>query len=91
MPGDEMFSYAMFYHMKTTSTRILVLAVITALFVMANYSPVLADSYGPYHPYAYGHNGYWDEHHGYHHWDHYNGHDGYWHRRSDGVRIFIDI
>jgi hypothetical protein len=52
-----------------------------------------ASAYDRDRNYSYGHNGYWDErdHHHYHHWDHYNGHDGYWHRRDDGVRVFIDI
>jgi len=77
--------------MKTTSNRILALAITTLLLGLATSSPVSADYYGPYHPYAYGHNGYWDEHHGYHHWDRHHDHDGYWQRRDDGARIFISI
>jgi hypothetical protein len=50
-----------------------------------------ASAYDRDRSYTYGHNGYWDHGHHYHHWDHYNGHDGYWHRRDDGVRVFIDI
>lgn len=79
-----------FINMKNISPRIFALAVTTLLLGLGN-SPVLADSYGPYHPYAYGHNGYWDKHHGYHPWDRYHDHDGYWYRRGDGVRIFISI
>jgi hypothetical protein len=77
--------------MKTTTLRIMALAIITLVLGLASASPAVADTFGPYHPYTYGHNGYWDEHHGYHHWQQYNGHDGYWTHRSDGVRIFIHI
>ena len=76
--------------MKNT-TRFLTLALLTAGLALAGSNPVHADSYGPNHPYAYGHNGYWDEHHGYHHWDNYHGRQGYWYHRNDGVRIFISI
>jgi len=77
--------------MKTTTIPFLTLALLTACLVLAGSRPAAADQYGPNHPYVYGHNGYWDEHHGYHRWDHYNNHDGYWYRRNDGVRIFISI
>jgi len=63
--------------------------LIVALVAVAGTSIAKADSYRDPH-YAYGHNGYWDEHHHYRHWDHYNNHDGYWTHR-DGVRVFIDI
>jgi len=81
----------MFINMKTTSIRILALAITVIVLGLAGTGPVSADYYGPYHPYVYGHNGYWDEHHGYHHWDRYNNHDGYWYHRNDGARIFISI
>jgi hypothetical protein len=77
--------------MKTTTIQTMALAIITLVLGLASASPALADTFGPYHPYTYGHNGYWDEHHAYHHWDRYNNHDGYWTHRSDGVRIFINI
>jgi hypothetical protein len=77
--------------MKKTFIRIWTLAIAVIVLGLAGTGPVSADSYGPYHPYVYGHNGYWDEHHGYHHWDRYHDHDGYWYRRNDGVRIFINI
>jgi hypothetical protein len=78
-------------NMKNTSIRLWTLAVTVIVLGFAGNSPVSADSYGPYHPYVYGHNGYWDEHHGYHHWDRYHDHDGYWYHRHDGVSIFINI
>jgi hypothetical protein len=82
----------MFIIMKTLSIRTLALTAATvALLGLAGSSPVSADYYAPYHPYAYGHNGYWDEHRGYHHWDRYHDHDGYYNRRSDGVRVFIRL
>jgi hypothetical protein len=77
--------------MKTPTIQTLALAVLTALLAIAGTGSLKADSYGPYHPYTYGHNGYWDEHHAYHHWERYNNHDGYWYHRSDGARIFINI
>ncbi len=71
--------------MKTISKVILTLAVL----VIAGASVAKADPNRDSR-YTYGHDGYWDEHHHYHHWDHYNGHDGYWGNRN-GVRVFIDI
>jgi hypothetical protein len=75
--------------MKSLHTLLLG-SVALAAFAFLGSTQARADYYAPGHPYTYGHDGYWDEHHGYHHWDHYNGHDGYWHREN-GVRIFVDI
>ena len=72
--------------MKTTSMKVLLTIAVLAIFGSS-----FANAYDRDRRYQYGHNGYWDEHHSYHHWDHYNGHDGYWHQRDDGVRVFIDI
>jgi len=77
--------------MKYTSTRTLALIITTVILGLVANRTASADSYGPYHPYAYGHNGYWDNQHRYHHWDQYQNHNGYWYHRSDGVRIFINI
>ena len=71
--------------MKNTTKALLTLIVLA----IAGATAANADYYRNNH-YAYGHNGYWDEHHRYHHWDHYHGHDGYWDNRG-GTRIFIDI
>ena len=73
--------------MKTISKVILTLAVLVV--AGAGASVAKADYYRDSR-YTYGHNGYWDDHHRYHHWDRYNGHDGYWGDRN-GVRVFIDI
>jgi hypothetical protein len=72
--------------MKTTSMKVLLTVAALAIF-----GSTFANAYDRDRRYQYGHNGYWDEHHSYHHWDHYNGHDGYWRTRDDGVRVFIDI
>lgn len=71
--------------MKTISKAVFALAILG----IAGASVAKADYYRDPH-YAYGHNGYWDEHHRYHHWEHYHDHDGYWSQRN-GVRVFIDI
>ncbi len=71
--------------MKTTTKALLTLVVLAVLGAST------ASAYDRNPHYRYGHNGYWDEHHGYHHWDHYHGHDGYWYNRPDGVRIFINV
>ena len=75
--------------MKTLKMAVMGFAAVIALTAFSGSAK--ADSYGPNHPYTYGHNGYWDEHHGYHHWQQYNGHNGYWNRRSDGVSVFIRL
>jgi len=73
-------------HIKIAALVLTTLAAFTIGITQAN-------AYDRDRNYDYGHNGYWDHGHGhrYHHWDRYNGHDGYWHRRDDGVRVFIDI
>ncbi len=77
--------------MKHHSLRTYALVLTTLMLALAGSSALFADSYGPYHPYTYGHNGYWNQQHVYHHWDQYNGQRGYWMQRNDGVRIFITI
>lgn len=74
--------------MKTLKMAVLGFAALIAMTAFAGSAK--ADYYAPYHPYTYGQNGYWDEHHGYHHWDRYHDHDGYWDRRG-GARIFIRL
>jgi hypothetical protein len=73
--------------MKNVKIAAVVLTTLAA-FVIGS---INATAYDRDRGFSYGHNGYWDRGHRYHHWDHYNGHDGYWHRRDDGVRVFIDI
>ncbi len=65
------------------------LATVVALFAFSGTAK--ADHYGPYHPYTYGHNGYWDEHHRHHNWSTYHDHQGYWYHRNDGVRVWINL
>lgn len=71
--------------MKNLTKIALVLATFAILGASSN-----ASAYGRNPHYRYGHNGYWDEHHHYHHWQHYHGHDGYWDNRG-GTRVFINI
>ena len=77
--------------MKKLSIRTLALLSATIILGLATVSPLSADSYGPYHPYTYGQNGYWNQQHVYHHWVQYNGHQGYWYHRNDGAVIFITL
>jgi hypothetical protein len=41
--------------------------------------------------YQHDHNGYWDNHHSYHHYSSYHGHQGYWYPQPNGVRIWINV
>jgi hypothetical protein len=72
-------------NMKNLTKAILAVAVLSVL----GSSIANADYYRNPH-YQYGHNGYWDDHHHYHHWARYHDHDGYWDNRG-GTRVFIDI
>ena len=71
--------------MKNLSKALLAVAALAILGT----SVAKADYYRDSH-YQYGHNGYWDQHHRYHHWERYHDHDGYWENHG-GTRIFIQI
>jgi len=71
--------------MKNLTKALLALAILTTFGAsIAN-----ADRYRN-RDYQYGHNGYWDRGHRYHHWERYHDHDGYWDNRG-GTRVFISI
>ena len=38
----------------------------------------------------HGHDGFWDGHHHYHHYEYYHNHRGYWDERN-GLRVWINI
>jgi len=75
--------------MKNLKIAVLCFAAVLALTAFSS-SARADDYYAPYHPYTYGHDGYWDGHHAYHHWERYHDHDGYWDQRN-GARIFIRL
>ena len=73
--------------MKNIKIAALVLSTL-AVFIIGSTS---ASAYYRDPHYRYGHNGYWDHGNRYHRWESWHGHRGYWHRRDDGVRVFINI
>ena len=75
--------------MKTTMQnykRALLATALMGFLVLALAAPAMADD----GPYRHDHNGYWDDHHAYHHFDSYHNHHGYWHT-DNGARIFINV
>ena len=71
--------------LKQHSGGILALAALTASLMLAATTPSFADG-----PFRHDDNGYWDDHHQYHHFDHYQNHRGYWNQQN-GVRVFITL
>ena len=71
--------------MKNLTKAVLAVAVLSVFG-----SSIANADYYRNRDYQYGHNGYWDRGHHYHHWARYHDHDGYWDERG-GTRVFIDI
>jgi hypothetical protein len=71
---------------KMTLRSALALVALTVTLLMAGVSSSYADGY-----YRHNQNGYWDNHHAYHHYNYYHGHQGYWYPQPNGVRIWINI
>jgi hypothetical protein len=71
--------------LKTTPKGILAIVALTVTLMMAGAGTSFADYY------HHDHNGYWDNHHAYHHYTSYHGHQGYWYPQQNGVRVWINI
>jgi len=71
--------------MKTTTKGLMAITALTVTMMMAGLSNSSADYY------QHDHNGYWDNHHSYHHYTSYHGHQGYWYPQPNGVRVWINI
>jgi opacity protein-like surface antigen len=74
--------------LKQNYRGFLAVTAVSITLLLAGASQSYAD---PVHNF-YGHdaNGYYDEHHGYHHWNYYHNQRGYWGDRN-GVRVFINL